>query len=66
MNFYSSFYSYPANHQMNAQVLTQQQAAQYPYAAAAAAYQQMGYWYAPAVRPISTKIVFVDSFNSKF
>ncbi|KAL5283489.1 TIAL1 family protein [Megaselia abdita] len=37
-----------ANHQMNAQVLTQQQAAQYPYAAAAAAYQQMGYWYAPA------------------
>lgn len=34
---------------MNAQVLTPQQAAQYPYAAAAAAYQQMGYWYAPAV-----------------
>lgn len=42
---------------MNAQVLTQQQAAQYPYAAAAAAYQQMGYWYAPAVCQILNKIL---------
>lgn len=66
MSFQSSFYSYSANHQMNAQVLTQQQAAQYPYAAAAAAYQQMGYWYAPAVRHIYFKTVFVDFITFKF